>query len=139
MILYLDTSAFLKLYLEETGSSHVRQLVGDAVAVCTHLITYAEMRAGFAQAARIQRITDNERDYQKTRFEGDWQALQVLALDEPMVRRAGELAEGFALRGYDSLQLAAAERIWRQIGTEFHFAVFDKQLLNAAALLGMAT
>ena len=48
MILYLDTSAFLKLYLEESRSDAVRGLVARAAAIYTHLIAYAEMRAALA-------------------------------------------------------------------------------------------
>lgn len=61
MIVYLDTSAFLKLYLEEEGSSPTRELVDAAIAVCAHIITYTEMCAAFAQAVRMQRLTDAER------------------------------------------------------------------------------
>lgn len=138
MIVYLDTSAFLKLYLEEDGSKTVRQLVDTAIAVCAHIITYAEMCAAFAQAVRMQRLTDAERAHQKDRFELDWNALQVLSVDEPLVRRAGKLAEGFQLRGFDSVQLAAAERVWRQAPDRFRLAAFDVRLVGAARTLGMA-
>src|SRR5699024_5070067 len=100
MIVYLDTSAFLKLYLAEEGSKATQQLMNAATAVCAHLITYAEMCAALAQAVRMQRLTDDERTYQKNCFEKDWNALQVLPVDEPLVRRAGQLAEGFQLRGF---------------------------------------
>lgn len=139
MIVYLDTSAFLKLYLEEAGSSLVEGLIDSAAAACSHLITYAEMRAGLARATRMLRVTDAERDYQKDRFEADWAALQVLAADESLVKRAGELAEAFGLRGYDSVHLAAAERLWRRVNDDFHFAAFDRRLVHAARVLGMTT
>ncbi|EAR21643.1 type II toxin-antitoxin system VapC family toxin [Nitrococcus mobilis] len=137
MIVYLDTSAFLKLYLEEEGSKATRQLVDAAVAVCTHVITYAEMCAAFAQAVRMQRLTDAEWTHQKDCFEADWNALQVLFIDEPLVRRAGKLAEGFRLRGFDSVHLAAAERVWRQAPDNFQLAAFDVRLVSAACTLGM--
>jgi predicted nucleic acid-binding protein len=138
MIVYLDTSAFLKLYLDENGSNKVRDLVREAVATCTHTITYAEMRAGLARASRMLRLNDAETEHQKERFEADWAALHVINVDERAVRRAGELAEGFGLRGYDSVHLACAERC-RQIGGEFHFTTFDRKLNEAARLLGMDT
>lgn len=137
MIVYLDTSAFLKLYLEEEGSKATRQLVDAAVAVCAHVITYAEMCAAFAQAVRMQRLTDTDRTRQKDCFEADWSALQVLPVDEPLVRRAGKLAEDFELRGYDSVHLAAAERVWQQAPDNFQLAAFDVRLVNAASALGI--
>lgn len=138
MIVYLDTSAFLKLYLEEEESKVTRQLVDAAVAVCAHIITYAEMCAAFAQAVRVQRLTDADRAHQKDCFDADWDALQVLPVDEPLVRRAGKLAEDFELRGFDSVHLAAAERVWREAPDNFQFAAFDARLASAARTLGMA-
>src|SRR5699024_2153613 len=114
-----------------------QQLMNAATAVCAHLITYAEMCAALAQAVRMQRLTDDERTYQKNCFEKDWNALQVLPVDEPLVRRAGQLAEGFQLRGFDSVHLSAAERVWRQVPDNFQLATFDVRLANAARTLGM--
>lgn len=138
VIVYLDTSAFLKLYLQEDGSEATRHLIDDAVAVCTHLITHAEMCAALAQAVRTHRLTDAERAHQKARFEADWNALHILAVEEPLVRRAGKLAEGFELRGFDSIHLAAAEQVWRQAPDHFQLAAFDGRLARAARSLGMA-
>ena len=49
MILYLDTSALVKLYVEEVDSEKVTTWVGDAYAVATSLIAYVEARAAFAR------------------------------------------------------------------------------------------
>ncbi|MEJ2087139.1 MAG: PIN domain-containing protein [Gammaproteobacteria bacterium] len=48
MIVYLDTSALLKLFVEEPESSQIRETVEKAIPV-THLVTYAEMRAALAR------------------------------------------------------------------------------------------
>jgi predicted nucleic acid-binding protein len=139
MILYLDTSALLKLYLAEPGSQRMQQATNDAVATVTHLITYAEMRAALAQAVRMKRLSEADRAYQAQAFEADWPALQVIAVDEPLVRRAGELAERFGLRGYDSVHLAAAERAFDGAGrpATFMLAAFDDGLRIAAEALGL--
>ena len=49
MILYLDTSAIVKLYADETGSDQVWAAVAEAKLCATHLIAYAETRAAFAR------------------------------------------------------------------------------------------
>ena len=49
MILYLDTSAFVRLYIEEAHHEDVWTNVRNASLVATHLIAYAEMRAAFAK------------------------------------------------------------------------------------------
>ena len=45
MILYLDTSALVKLYVEEAGTVSVVARIGEAEAVATARVTYAEARA----------------------------------------------------------------------------------------------
>jgi predicted nucleic acid-binding protein len=53
-------------------------------------------------------------------------------VSDPVVRRAGELAERHALRGYDAIQLAAALD-FRDAGADLEFACFDDRLAKAAS------
>jgi len=55
------------------------------------------------------------------------------------VELAGEYADSFALRGYDSIQLAAAAEAGRISGSPLTFACFDMRLNKAARLLGLQT
>lgn len=139
MILYFDTSALLKLYLAESGSKRVRKAMEDGKAVFSHLITYAEMRAALAQAVRMKRLSEAERVYQAQVFETDWAALRIIAVDESLVHRAGDHAERFGLRGYDSVHLAAAERAFEAAGRPamFTLVAFDRGLCAGAQALGM--
>jgi len=61
----------------------------------------------------------------------------VLEIDQPLVERAGEYADTFALRGYDSIQLAAAFETGRISKSPIFFACYDTRLNKAAKLLGM--
>jgi antitoxin (DNA-binding transcriptional repressor) of toxin-antitoxin stability system len=47
--LYLDTSALVKLYVDEEGALAVRHAVDQAELVATSAIAYAEARAAFAR------------------------------------------------------------------------------------------
>lgn len=141
MIVYLDTSAFLKLYLEESNSALVREVLDRSAAVYTHLITYAEMRAALAQGRRMNRISRDMFPAFVEQFEDDWLCMQTVTVDMPLVRRAGGLAERFGLRGFDSVHLASAEKIYEvNLATgAFVFAAFDKSLCAAAETLGIET
>jgi hypothetical protein len=55
------------------------------------------------------------------------------------VELAGEFADTFALRGYDSVQLATARHVQQVTQLPIQFACFDLRLNRAAKLLGMAT
>jgi len=85
------------------------------------------------------RISEDERAYQAGRFDSDWSALHVIAVDEPLVRRAAEHAGQHGLRGYDSIRLAAAERAFDGAGRpgSFGFAAFDQSLRTGADYLGI--
>lgn len=139
MILYLDTSAFLKLYLEEPESGLIRAAIAEAELICTHSITYAEMRAAFSRATRMNRLAASELPGKIREFEADWLTLEIIEVDEALIRRAGELAESCGLRGYDSVHLAAAVRAFEAGGRAgtFMFAAFDKNLCTAACALGL--
>ena len=52
---------------------------------------------------------------------------------------AGEYADIFALRGYDSVQLASARQVQEAASEELCFACFDTRLQKAARVLGMQT
>jgi predicted nucleic acid-binding protein len=55
-----------------------------------------------------------------------------------MMRRAGDLAEHYNLRGYDSVHLAAAESLIIGHGSGFlRFASFDHALNAAASAVGL--
>jgi uncharacterized protein len=139
LILYLDTSACVRFYIEEPGHQLVTAAVQSADSVVAHWIGYAEMRAALAKLRRTKRISAGELTSIKESFEKDWRHTALVLPTEAMIRRAGDLAERFALRGYDSVHLAAAESLLlaRQ-RSSVCFASFDEQLNRAAEQLGLA-
>lgn len=138
MILYADTSALLKLYIDEAHSDTVRALVASAAEVWTHLIACAELRAALAKARRMQRITEDDLRALVPDVDADWARLSVVEVDMPLARRAGALAEQFSLRGFDSVHLAAAERL-STIAEDgsLTFAAFDDDLHRSARAIGL--
>lgn len=138
MILYLDTSAFVRLYVKEDDHDAILDSARKATLVATHIIAYAEMRAALAKMRRMKHITVAEFNKIKRSFERDWQNAVHVHPTELLIRRAGELAEQHALHGYDSVHLAAAE-ILAHTGTPLPltFAGFDATLNNAARKIGL--
>ena len=74
----------------------------------------------------------------RQRVRTDWPRYVVVEVTQPLVELAGEFADTFALRGYDSVQLAAARTLLESAGEEVHFACFDMRLGKAARMLGMS-
>ena len=138
MILYLDTSALVKLYAEEEGSDLVRQWVRVSDLIATSLMSYAETRSALARKSRSREISRVIFTKCRREFDRDWQRLHRLAVDEPLVRKAGELAEEHALRALDALHLATADSLQAALGDVVTFACFDSALNGAAEARGLA-
>ncbi|MGH8631862.1 MAG: type II toxin-antitoxin system VapC family toxin [Burkholderiales bacterium] len=139
MILYLDTSALVKLFVPEPHSVAVRAAVAAGSIIATQLLAYAEACSAFARLAEARA---NETLFRRLRRELDthWTEWEIVQIDERLVRRAGEFCARYRLRGYDSVHLAAAERI-RDVSSgyaDFRFGVFDANLARAARSLNLA-
>lgn len=136
--IYLDTSAWVKCFVQETGSEKVVAMSESANNRVTHSITYVEMRAAFARAQRMDAITNAEKVLLVAELDLAWQTMQIVQVSESLVKRAGGLADRFGLRGYDSVHLAAAEAVMlASMPQPFHFCSFDIKLNEAASALGM--
>ena len=138
MILFCDTSALLKLYIVEAESDALKVLVQEAEAVAVCRIAWAEAYAALSRRAREVPEDNSLIEQAKFALAHDWPHFVVLEIDQPLVELAGEYADTFALRGYDSIQLATAFEAGRISQTPIFFACFDTRLNKAAKLLGMA-
>jgi predicted nucleic acid-binding protein len=138
MILFCDTSALVKLYIVEEGSDALKAQVSSAEAVAVCRIAWAEAHAALSRRARDVPQDALIMEQAKAAVAKDWPRLVVIEIDQPLVERAGEYADTFALRGYDSIQLAAAYETGRISGLPIFFACFDTRLNKAAKLLGMS-
>jgi len=133
--LYLDTSSLVKLYVAETGSDEVRARVDRATLVATATIAYPEARAALARRRRERALSPTAFGAARRTFEEDWPKYVAVQLTESLCRDAGDLAERYALRGFDSVHLACFLEIARAAGTSgTAFSSFDERLNRAARL-----
>jgi predicted nucleic acid-binding protein len=139
MILYCDTSALVKLYVLEAESAAVKALVSPCEAVATSRITWAEAHAAFSRRAREVPADAEAMEAAKHSLAKDWPRILVMDVTQSVVAEAGELADTFALRGYDSVQLASSAHVMRLSKLPVAFACFDGRLNKAAKFLGMDT
>jgi predicted nucleic acid-binding protein len=136
VILYLDTSALVKLYVEEPGSPAVSGRVDQAAAVTTSRVTYAEARAAFARSRRDGVLSADGLRHVVRALDEEWTTYSVVDVTDFLVRRAGTLAERHALRAYDAVQLSAALTVRSEID-DVEFATFDVRLTGAARREGL--
>jgi predicted nucleic acid-binding protein len=137
VILYLDTSALVKLYITEAHSQAVHTAVESAETVAVCRIAWAEAWAAMAKRARETPDEVGPIDTALQAFRQDWPHFLIVEVSQAVVERAGDFAETFALRGYDSVQLAAASEVLAFSPDGVVFGCFDNRLNKAAALLGL--
>jgi hypothetical protein len=134
VIRFFDTSAFVKRYVEEPGSTMVRTaLRSHAVAVAR--VTLAEAAAAVARAARAGALTEAQRDVILARLPEDFAKLSVVEIRPALVARVPALVVRYPLRAYDAIQLAAAGVI-RQTGVSVEMWCADGELAAAAIAEG---
>ena len=138
MILYLDTSAWVKLYVQEPGSKELRARANKAEAMAASVVAYPEARAAFARL-KAQGVSTEAKHHQRlAQLNLDWENLLRIELTSEVVRTAGDLAEVYGLRGFDAIHLASALWLKEKAGTPLNFAVFDQRLRAAAERAGLA-
>jgi predicted nucleic acid-binding protein len=138
-MLFCDTSALVKLYIKEDSSDAMQTLARSASAIAVCRIAWAEIMAALARRARENPGDTQAIETVRTRLRTDWPRYAIVEITQPLMELAGEYADTFALRGHDSVQLAAARNLQQAAGEELHFACFDARLQKAARMLGMLT
>jgi predicted nucleic acid-binding protein len=135
MILFCDTSALIKLLIDEPESDQMQQASSNAEAIAVCRITWAEAMAAMACRQREDPMSGDDIDLARGRLIQNWNDLTIVEVSQSLVETAGRFADGFALRGYDSVQLAAAHELRKSTEQTLTFVSFDRKLRQAAQLL----
>ena len=135
---YFDTSALLKKYIVEPGSSEVRGLIAHQRFVGTCSVARAEGAAALARAVRVGSLTEPSARQAHKVFIREWKSYVRVRVTEALVARADGLAWSHKLRGYDAIHLAAALEWQDRLSETITMATFDKELWAAAAEAGIA-
>lgn len=109
MILYLDTSALVKLYAQERGREEVESAVREARVVALSAIAYVEACSALARKEREGFFSEEEHHDAVVFLKRDFREVYFLRpVTGAIITRAGELAREHALRAYDAVHLATA-------------------------------
>jgi len=133
VILYLDTSSLVKLYVAEKDSEEIRTLVRGALAVATSAVAYVEAKAAFIRKVREGRIDEEGRKQIFEDFQKDWETYLTIRVSEALIRRAGDLVDKHILRALDAVHLASACMLRERTEHPVVFSSADERLAKAAA------
>ncbi|GAC1596081.1 MAG: type II toxin-antitoxin system VapC family toxin [Acidimicrobiales bacterium] len=129
-LVYFDSSALVKLVVEEAGSDLAAELWDGCDAALSSRLAYPEVRAALGAAARNHVLGDGELETAERAWEEFWAATRRVELTSAVEREAGELARRHALRGADAVHLASALAVG---DADLVVAVWDRRL-SAGAL-----
>lgn len=131
MILYLDTSSLVKLYVTEAHSGLVRTWVEKAEIIATCRVAYPEMMSALNRRFKTGDLVKQDYTLLVKTFSEEWKQFAVIDFDELV---AGRLVATYGLRGFDAVHLSAAGLL-RASGNAptVAFSSFDEKLNSAAA------
>lgn len=120
--------------IAEEGSELASDLWATPHPGVSSILAYPEGRAALAAARRGARLPAAAHTRARGDFESLYGELALIGVDAQLAREAGELAEKFALRGYDAVHLASA----LSVGDSITLVSWDEDLRRAAARNGCA-
>jgi len=143
---FFDSSALVKYYVSETGTSWVRAIV-DAQPpndISIAHVTGAEIVAAIARRTRMGLTTVTDAAKAIGIFNTHFQTkYRVVIATLETIERAMSLAEKYALRGYDAIQLGAALMVEAEMTADgfgpLTLISADNELNQAAQTEGLLT
>jgi predicted nucleic acid-binding protein len=122
MSVYLDSSALVKLVVEEPESEDLRTFVGDRVVVSSMVARTEVIRA--VARAEPERVGAAEKVLAET---------SLIIIDGPL-GSAAAWVEPATIRSLDAIHLATAQRL--EVGLEA-LVTYDRRMVDAAQMAGL--
>jgi len=142
---FFDSSGIVKNYVIEIGTNWVKTIFNSVTTNVIYAISIAEVEvvSAFARRLKGKTLTVNDAAIASAQFKYDFaNDLRVIAVEPILLNRAVILAEKYALRGYDAVQLSAAVEAFTYIKSRkqnsFIFVSADNELNSAAQNEGLA-
>ncbi|MBA3348399.1 MAG: type II toxin-antitoxin system VapC family toxin [Actinobacteria bacterium] len=132
---YVDSSALVAALGREVDSDDVRATLAAIGPASTSRLTFVEVHAALASARRGRRISVGALARARSEFDELWRSFFVLDVDASMAVAAADVADRFALRSHDAVQLASALALQ---DPDVTMVALDKRLLRAAADAGLS-
>ena len=134
-VVYFDSSALVKLLVEEEGSDLAAELWDGCDAAVSSRLAYPEVRAALAAAGRNHDLDPAGQAAVQHAWEEYWSATRPVELTRAVEQSAGELAARHSLRGADAVHLASALALGQP---GLILAAWDRRLRDGAQAAGLA-
>ena len=131
---FWDSSALVKLLVEEPGSEIAAALWDGSTALVASRLVVPEVSAALAAATRARRIDEARARAARTEWRRYFAALDLLDLTGDLAVRGADLAAAHDLSGADAVHLATALALRE---TELVAVTWDRRLAAAAQAEGI--
>jgi uncharacterized protein len=128
---YFDTSALVKNYIQEVGSTRVRELLATYEFLSSSSAP-VELRSAVRRRHRQGEMTRQHYTSILTRVKQDRAFWQLVEPVPPVLTKAEELVAAYDVRTLDAVHLASAIVIQDSISAPFPFVTADERQLAAA-------
>ncbi len=133
-VAFFDSSAFVKLLVEEDGSDTAARLWDEADAVVASRLARPEVGAALAAARRGGRLEPGDERTARRSWDEFWGATRVIELTEHLTEVASTLAGRMVLGGADAVHLASALTLAE---ADLVLVTWDRRLSTAAVEAGL--
>ena len=134
MRVFFDSSAFVKRYVNETGTDAVLQWCDQATEIILSGIALPELISSFCRLQREGRITETQYRQLKSLLLADIEDAAIGDLTPVVIAHAIASLEGNVLRGMDAIHIGSALALKADL-----FVSSDRRQLDAAARSGLRT
>ncbi len=128
-MLFLDTSALLKRYIDEVDTPLVLELMDGDLDWSASALAYPEAEVNMCRLGLVGGLGESIH----RRLADDWERFRVVPIDTACLFRAAEIGCAHQVRTLDAIHLAAADRLPRPLA----FLTFDRRQASAARALGV--
>lgn len=132
MRLTVDSSAFAKRYIQESGSERLDDILSNASDLALCIIVVPELLSALNRRLRENALTDKDYRTAKRQLLEDVRDAIVLQLTPAVISLSVKLLENNALRAMDALHIACALEWKADL-----FVTSDKKQLEAAIRSGL--
>ncbi len=139
MLYYLDSSAWVKCYYDESGSDWIVKLFEKENVLACSTLGRVEITGVIARKHKAKAITARQIQMIYNSMDKDWSLFIQIQITEEIVELACELAKSHALRGADAIHLSSLNILRERLSLDNNspiFVVSDKELKKAALTLG---
>jgi uncharacterized protein len=133
---YFDSSAIVKVYVQENGRATVLRLLRLHEVVVSAILP-VEIRGALRRRAEENAIESSRLRAVLNQLAADRDQWNLLAVSTEILRRAEEIVAEHAVRSLDALHIASAKEFAERLQTHLPFISADHRQVEAATAVGL--